>query len=796
MLAIYSTNLQGQFKLTLADEITKSPVTDALAFIDKTSYSLISRSDGSLLFDQSISKEEVLNISHLNYHFFETPLTAFEDGDTVFLAPVDYQLANVQVVAKSSRKRKRWLREFEDRFLGVNARRYKVSIKNPEVLLFEEDDGELVARANGPITIFNEKLAYETQYWLESYRDKRQGSVSYNGKYFISDLAQEQKKKKKIFEEREKAFASSSKNLLKSLLDRSYEQNFNLYQGRFMSDGSIEVLRKFDLARNLEEQEGSGLYTLKIRGLLYIEHRNIKARQRRTDLSGASRLGQRAEADMIQHEQNMYTGTGKYETSQLLSNSEKIVFDAEGNMINTADIQEYGYWGTLGMADVFPNDPRRNPIITTPSEQDIPIDYLVALQDLLYGDEAEKEESLISLENSWSPNLVPPLLDLLLLSSDQSLRKEIGKLLEKSTGRKYGSDYYKWLQWLWQQDIQSTDYYSNFRADLYRNIDEKFDIYFRDRREQTKIRLDEVVWGGVKQDGIPPLRQPNMILAKQATYLNDDDVVFGISIGEDIRAYPKRILAWHEFFTDKIGNKQIAGVYCTLCGTVIAYDMVYNGVFHNLGTSGFLYRSNKLMYDKATQSLWSTIEGKPVVGPLVDQSIELESHPVVTTTWGEWKEAYPSTLVLSLETGHNRDYSEGAAYRDYYSTDNLMFPVPKTDKRLKNKHEVFVLKTPGYQTDPIAFSIDHLKKNPVVHGTSNGQSFVIVTTSLGSRAYESLSYRFTSLSEDHIVDEDGNQWIIDDDTIRSGSEELQRLPGHRIFWFAWYNAFPETTLVD
>ena len=113
-------------------------------------------------------------------------------------------------------------------------------------------------------------------------------------------------------------------------------------------------------------------------------------------------------------------------------------------------------------------------------------------------------------------------------------------------------------------------------------------------------------WGGVKQDGIPPLRQPNMVSAAEADYLQNDNVVFGIAINGDARAYPKRILAWHEMFIDNIGGIDFAGVYCTLCGAVILYKTRHEGIEHKLGTSGFLYRSNKLMYDQDTQSLWNT----------------------------------------------------------------------------------------------------------------------------------------------------------------------------------------------
>ena len=110
-----------------------------------------------------------------------------------------------------------------------------------------------------------------------------------------------------------------------------------------------------------------------------------------------------------------------------------------------------------------------------------------------------------------------------------------------------------------------------------------------------------------------------MISVSDAGYLEDGNIVFGIEINGDARAYPKRILAWHKMFTDTIGGVDIAGLYCTLCGTVIPYKTNHKGTNYTLGTSGFLYRSNKLMYEKATQSLWSTNRGTPVLGSLSRQ---------------------------------------------------------------------------------------------------------------------------------------------------------------------------------
>ncbi|MDC0008140.1 DUF3179 domain-containing protein, partial [bacterium] len=148
-------------------------------------------------------------------------------------------------------------------------------------------------------------------------------------------------------------------------------------------------------------------------------------------------------------------------------------------------------------------------------------------------------------------------------------------------------DFDKWFQWLWNKPATYDDSYFKFKAILHQGIDPKFKEYFLNRSDKATIRLDEVRWGGVLQDGIPPLRNPKMIKADEATYLKDSNVVFGIEVNGDARAYPKRILAWHEMFVDDVGGIPVAGVYCTLCGTVVLYKTEHEGTNYQIGTSGF-----------------------------------------------------------------------------------------------------------------------------------------------------------------------------------------------------------------
>lgn len=381
--------------------------------------------------------------------------------------------------------------------------------------------------------------------------------------------------------------------------------------------------------------------------------------------------------------------------------------------------------------------------------------------------------------------------------SNNAVAVDLYHLLKQKTGENFGYDFNLWYQWLWNQPQTIFNDYGDFKSALHQKIDPKFAVYFKDRTASSLIRLDEVRWGGVVQDGIPPLRQPNMLNVDEATYLEDSNTVFGIEINGDARAYPKRVLAWHEMFVDTVGGINIAGVYCTLCGTVIIYKTDLDGTHHELGTSGFLYRSNKVMYDKSTQSLWNTFSGKPIIGPLVNDNIKLKTLSVVTTDWGTWKDRHPKTQVLDIETGYSRDYGEGVAYQDYFSTDRLMFNVPKTDPRLKNKDEVLIIRAQDYESDPLAISADFLSKNTVYQDKINNHSFVILTDQSGAnRVYDDNGLEFIEYDGDKtVIDNNGQHWTVYEDRLENDTQTLKSLSYHRAFWFGWFANYPQTRLV-
>lgn len=415
-------------------------------------------------------------------------------------------------------------------------------------------------------------------------------------------------------------------------------------------------------------------------------------------------------------------------------------------------------------------------------------------------DETSIKDALVYIEENWKPDYEIMVIELIYFNFNSYIGAELLKILEKKTNQNFGYDMNGWYKWLWSKDPNSLQRYDYFKAKLHRRIDTRFEKYFLERETTSTIRFDEIRWGGVLQDGIPPLRDPEMISASEADYLEDHHTVFGIEVNGDFRAYPKRILAWHEMFTATVGDVPVTGVYCTLCGTVILYKSIHEGKKYNFGTSGFLFRSNKLMYDQETQSLWNTIWGKPVVGPLVGKGIELDYLSVVTTTWGEWKQLHPSTQVLSLNTGHRRDYGEGVAYRDYFSTDRLMFNVPSlTSTGIKNKQSILVVVLPEYPNNPLAISVKFLKKNPVYHHSIGNTRFVVLTDHTGAnRVYESKEHTFTTYYQEkhYVTDEAGKQWKVFENRLEGeNGATIRRINTYNAFWFGWQAAYPSTELI-
>jgi hypothetical protein len=424
----------------------------------------------------------------------------------------------------------------------------------------------------------------------------------------------------------------------------------------------------------------------------------------------------------------------------------------------------------------------------------------------IFFDAASPEErnatrALRELERVWRPGYAAMLVDLILLLSplrrtspestaptDRVIERLVA-FLEARTRQRFGRDMSAWQRWLWSLPYEPHPEFGEFKGYIYDKIDPKMRSFFPPG-VKSRIRFDRISWGGVVVNGIPPLVRPKTIAAGEASYLKDNHVVFGISWKGQSRAYPKRILAWHEMAIDRVGGQDLTIVYCTLCGTVIPYF----SAGHAFGTSGLLYESSKLMFDEATNSLWPTLEGVPGVGPLTGTSARLDFAPVVTTTWGEWRQSHPETTVLSLDTGHRRDYSEGAAYRTYFASDELMFPVSVQNKRLKNKDEVLILRLPG--KTPLAIASRRLKNEPVFQYEHEGERLLVLTTpAAANRVYRAGNLRWHRDASGVLRDDQNREWQVEEDGLQRGDQRLDRWPAHRAFWFGWFTQNPQGVLV-
>ncbi len=421
---------------------------------------------------------------------------------------------------------------------------------------------------------------------------------------------------------------------------------------------------------------------------------------------------------------------------------------------------------------------------------------------------APAQDPIVELEDSAFGRAVPPAPDPLSASAGASgshARRRLTAFLQKQTGQRFGDDLRAWRRWIWSRPYDPHRDYAAFKGAVYGRVDPRMAAFFPPGTAST-IRLDEVDWGGVAVNGIPPLDHPRRVAAAQATWLKDSHVVFGIVLNGEARAYPKRILAWHELARDRLVGTELTIVYCTLCGTVVPYRSEAGGRTFTFGTSGLLYRSNKLMFDEETRSLWNTTEGRPVIGVLAGSGLELRAEPVVTTTWGEWRAAHPGTTVMDRETGHRRDYSEGAAYRDYFATDELMFEVPRTDRKLKNKAEVVGIllspvDAPEAPRKALALSAEFLQRSRLHHMKFAGHSLLVVTSPAGAnRVYATGGRRFMAEPRpQELRDEAGGVWSVHEDALRTVAASVPasfgRVPARRAYWFGWQAQFPATELV-
>ena len=388
--------------------------------------------------------------------------------------------------------------------------------------------------------------------------------------------------------------------------------------------------------------------------------------------------------------------------------------------------------------------------------------------DILFGsgtvspnfDEAERE-AIAELGASEDPRVAWILMDLLRFAQDATRATDVTNATNQVTGldasglSAWGEVTDSLIAW----DIPAPPNYVETKQTIYASILPEWRPLFEDTNETMDWRY--VSWGGVRIDDrafdmtdepcncIPAADNPLTQPAAEATWLDPEDVVFGVVINDEARAYPRQIMEVREMVNDTLGGRDFAMPYCTLCGAAQVWftddlpDGIERPVFR---TSGLLNRSNKVMYELNTFSVFDTFLGNAQTGPLANQEIQLNQHTVITTSWADWVEAHPETdvLVESLALGRDFDFRNG---RD---SDGPIFPIGSVDPRLDVQEDVLgVIKADG---TPLAFHVD---------------------TALAV------------LERGDTVEVDGISVIQDGGGIRAIDSDGNDIAGHQAFWFAW-----------
>jgi hypothetical protein len=311
---------------------------------------------------------------------------------------------------------------------------------------------------------------------------------------------------------------------------------------------------------------------------------------------------------------------------------------------------------------------------------------------------------------------------------------------------------------IWQKFIQKNPSLAKDNKNLQRKV-------IRQTNGITHtIALEEIIGGGPPKDGIPAIDHPKFISISEAgSFIKDSEPGIALEIGEVNRFYPFQILVWHEIANDTIEGRRVLITYCPLCYSGIVFDPLVKEERVEFGTSGKLWNSNLLMYDRKTDSLWSQILGEAVVGEMAGTTLELLPSTIVR--FGNWKKLHPDGQVLSRDTGAQRKYGIDP-YGDYYTRPGIFFPVRKKDNRLKDKDFIWGVVIGDHAK---AYWFEAVKREGKIEDIIAGHNIIV-------KYQEDLDTTLIYQKE-----KDGT---------------LKRINPFPSFWFSWVAAHPDTELYN
>ena len=332
------------------------------------------------------------------------------------------------------------------------------------------------------------------------------------------------------------------------------------------------------------------------------------------------------------------------------------------------------------------------------------------------------------------------------------------------------------------------------------------------------VNPSEIISGGPPPDGIPSIDEPAFISIEEANeWLVDAEPVVYLEISGEAHAYPVQVLIWHEIVNDTVGDVPVTVTYCPLCNSAVSYSREINGVTTTFGTSGRLFASALVMYDRATESLWTHFDGRAVVGVLTGEVLEPIPSPLLA--WSDFKTAYPDGVVLDREaTGHSRPYGENpyGGYDDPGATP-FLFRGTVDDRAVAMERVVGVALDGEARAWTLeAISGDTAKAtnstvgdSPVVIFWKGGQSSALDSAQVaGGRDVGSVGVfsptvdgrplTFSADAGGFVDEETATTWDVTGIATEGplASSQLERIHHLDTFWFSWSTYQPGTDLIE
>jgi hypothetical protein len=329
------------------------------------------------------------------------------------------------------------------------------------------------------------------------------------------------------------------------------------------------------------------------------------------------------------------------------------------------------------------------------------------------------------------------------------------------------------------------------------------------------VPVDELRSGGPPPDGIPPIDDPQFeSVAAADEWLTDRDPVLLVEHGNAVRAYPLAILTFHEVVNDVVAGDPLLVTYCPLCNSALAFERTLDGEVVEFGTSGRLWRSNLVMYDRATRSLWLQFTGEAIVGARVGD--QLERLPLQMAAWGDVAQRWPDAEVLSRDTGHDRPYGENP-YVGYDEGGSPMLFGDDTGGPLEQMQRVVAT---GGDADPVAYPLEVLRQQRVIHDEVDGQRAVVLwapgtASALDSRdlaagddvgtsgvfrpRVDGRALTFEPAGEKRVTDQEtGSTWTVLGEAVDGPLQgaRLTRMTHDDTFWFVQHAFRPDTRVVQ